>query len=175
MTLPQVPTLAVDEVLVQTPPQQSASFAHTSPNWRQKEGAAEQAPLTQYAEQHSLFAEQEFPDVLHAVFSGTQLPPVQFPPQHCAFEVQALPSETHWVELQLPLTQLPVQQSGPTLHAVPVDLHWTGMVLPPVPAPPAPPFEPPPAPVPPVDFLSLLPQEIVARARAGRRRTVARR
>jgi hypothetical protein len=46
-------------------------------------------PLEQYLEQHSPFAEQVLPAVLHSGFSGWHIPPEQFVLQHCALLVHA--------------------------------------------------------------------------------------
>jgi hypothetical protein len=113
--------------IVQTPPQQSGPFAHTSPSCVQNDDAIEQCPETQSCEQQSPFCAHALPDVLHDVLSAVHVPlPPHTPPQHCALLVHAWPSETHAPVSQRPATQASEQHWSDVVHAAPARSQITG-------------------------------------------------
>src|SRR5215472_11528006 len=108
---PQVPKGPT--VMLQTPPQQSAGWLHTSPTWPQKDDG-EQTPPAQSCEQQSPFKLQVSPRTRHMLM-GVHVPPVpQMPLQHCEPLEQGWLSDVHDGLVQTPVVQTPVQQSlGP--------------------------------------------------------------
>jgi hypothetical protein len=162
----QVPSVA-PLAMLQRPPQHSTAVRHVSPTCRQKDGAGEQTPSTQYFEQQSVATSHGLPDVRHASLSGAHDPFVHVPPQHSSFAEHSSPSATHWPSEHSPPMHENEQQSGPVSHSAKAGAQTSGPVppglpppvaeppvaeppieeppvsLPPVPSPPAPPFDEP--------------------------------
>jgi hypothetical protein len=117
---PQVP-MAAPAALLQVPVQQSGPDEQTSPIWLQNDDT-EQTPFLQSFEQHSAFAVQLLPSVLHVGFRVWQLPPAQLPLQQAALAVHAPLSLTH-AAAHVPPVQLSEQQSALAAQVPPAATH----------------------------------------------------
>jgi hypothetical protein len=86
-------------------------------------------PLSQYAEQQSLFEPHALPSVLHDALSAAHVPLSHAPPQHWPSCVHAWPSLVHCVPEHVPPMQLTVQQSVFAPHAWPDAAHVVVLTL----------------------------------------------
>jgi hypothetical protein len=109
--------------MLQSPPQQSRGFEHTSPSCAHHDPPGSQTPALQYFEQQSSLAVHALPEVRHEPLSGWHLPPLQLPPQHWPLLVQAPLSETQMFPPHTPLLHENEQQSVDELHAAPAATH----------------------------------------------------